>query len=431
MARMHVMEQSETQAIMSSMHEMLEKRLSVSSLAPCPVEFTASYVAMCATQSCGKCTPCRNGLRMLRHLFNDVLNNRATMETLDLIESTARTVYLSSDCAIGYEAGEVALMAIRGFRDDFEHHVQKHACGFSQHQTVPCVSGCPAGVDIPGYIALVEAGRYTEAVRLIRKDNPLPLVCVTTTAGTGSEADAGGVISCEENDEKLRLGSPKLFPRLSVVDPELMLTVPARLTAFQGFDALFHNVECFIANNHTLMGDMICREGIRNAAASLAACVSDGANLEARTQLAFANTLGGYAMVCSGCCGCHGTEHGMSAHHHDLPHGAGLIMIACAYHQHMIDAHACDDRYVEMARLMGASEGEVAEQGPSAFVTELARLKRECGVDGLAMSEWGITRDELPAIAENAITTNGALFGHDPVELSVDDVTAILEASWK
>lgn len=262
-------------------------------------------------------------------------------------------------------------------------------------------------------------------------NDPLPLVCVTTTAGTGSEADAGGVISCEENDEKLRLGSPKLFPRLSVVDPELMLTVPARLTAFQGFDALFHNVECFIANNHTLMGDMICREGIRNAAASLVACVSDGANLEARTQLAFANTLGGYAMVCSGCCGCHGTEHGMSAHHHDLPHGAGLIMIACAYHQHMIDAHACDDRYVEMARLMGASEDEVAEQGPSAFVTELARLKRECGMDDLAMSEWGITRDELPAIAENAITTNGALFGHDPVELSVDDVTAILEASWK
>lgn len=177
MARMHVMEQSETQAIMSSMHEMLEKRLSVSSLAPCPVEFTASYVAMCATQSCGKCTPCRTGLRMLRHLFNDVLNGRATLETLDLIESTARTVYLSSDCAIGYEAGEVALMAIRGFRDDFEHHVTKHACGFTQSQLVPCVSGCPAGVDIPGYIALVEAGRYTEAVRLIRKDNPLPLVC--------------------------------------------------------------------------------------------------------------------------------------------------------------------------------------------------------------------------------------------------------------
>lgn len=262
-------------------------------------------------------------------------------------------------------------------------------------------------------------------------NDPLPLVCVTTTAGTGSEVDAGGVLSCEERDEKLRLGSPKLFPRLSVVDPELMLTVPARLTAFQGFDALFHNVECYIANNHTLMGDMICREGVRNAAASLAACVNDGANLEARTRLAFANTLGGYAMVCSGCCGCHGTEHGMSAHHHDLPHGAGLIMIARAYHQHMIDVHACDDRYVDMARLMGAPEAGIEARGASAFVDQLEGLMRACGMAELAMSEWGITRDELPAIAANALSTNDALFGHDPAPLSVDDVTAILEASWR
>lgn len=262
-------------------------------------------------------------------------------------------------------------------------------------------------------------------------NDPLPLVCVTTTAGTGSEVDAGGVLSCEERDEKLRLGSPKLFPRLSVVDPELMLTVPSRLTAFQGFDALFHNVECYIANNHTLMGDMICREGVRNAAASLAACVNDGANLEAHTRLAFANTLGGYAMVCSGCCGCHGTEHGMSAHHHDLPHGAGLIMIARAYHQHMIDVHACDDRYVDMARLMGAPEADIKARGASAFVDQLEGLMRACGMAELAMSEWGITRDELPAIAANALSTNDALFGHDPAPLSVDDVTAILEASWR
>ncbi len=258
-------------------------------------------------------------------------------------------------------------------------------------------------------------------------NDPLPLVCITTTAGTGSEVDAGAVISCEENDEKLRLGSPKLFPRLSVVDPELMVTVPSRLTAFQGFDALFHNVECFIANNHTLMGDMICSEGIRNAAASLATCVNDGSNLEARTQLAFANTLGGYAMVCSGCCGCHGTEHGMSAHHHDLPHGAGLIMIALAYHGHMIAAHACDERYVEMARLMGNAGADKPED----FLAELSRLYDACGMDDLKMSDWGIERGELADIAANALATNGALFAHDPAPLGQADVTAILEKSWK
>ena len=281
------------------------------------------------------------------------------------------------------------------------------------------------GVETPGDIWDYVMGGTAKGLPI--PCDPLPLVCVTTTAGTGSEADAGAVISCESTDEKLRLGDPRLFPALSVVDSELMLTVPARLTAYQGFDALFHNVECFISNTNTPMGDMVCREGIKNAAASLAACVNDGSNVEARTQLAFANTLGGYAMVCAGCCGCHGTEHGMSAHHHDLPHGAGLIMIAVAYHQHMIDAHACDDRYVEMARLMG----NTAASEPGDFIVELQRLMAECGVDGLAMSDWGIGRNELPAIAHNAITTNDALFAHDPAPLAEADVTAILQASWR
>lgn len=259
------------------------------------------------------------------------------------------------------------------------------------------------------------------------QNDPLPLVCVTTTAGTGSEVDAGAVISCEENDEKLRLGDPRLMPVLAVVDPELMLTVPARLTAFQGFDALFHSVECFIANNHNPMGDMICREGIRNAAAALPTCVNEGSDIDARTELAFANTLGGYAMVCSGCCGCHGTEHAMSAHHHGLPHGAGLIMIARAYHQHMIDVHACDERYIEMARLMGnASASE-----PADFIAELERLMAACHVDDLKMSDWGITEDELDAMATNGLSINAALYAHDPSPLSHDDVLAILRASYR
>lgn len=177
MARLHVMERSEAQAVMDGLHRALEGRLSVSSLAPCPVEFTAAYIAMCATQSCGKCTPCRVGLNALHDLFDEVLENRATPATLDLIERTARSIYLSADCAIGYEAGAMALTAVQGFADDFRSHVENHVCGFKQSELVPCVSGCPAGVDIPGYISLVEAGRYTDAVRLIRKDNPLPLVC--------------------------------------------------------------------------------------------------------------------------------------------------------------------------------------------------------------------------------------------------------------
>lgn len=177
MARLHVMERSQAQAVMDELHDALGRRLAVSSLAPCPVEFTAALVNLCATQSCGKCTPCRVGLKALSDLLNDVLENRATDSTIDLIEKTARTIFLSSDCAIGYEAGWMALTAVRGFRDDFEHHVHHHSCGHERSAEVPCVSGCPAHVDIPGYISCVEAGRYTDAVKVIRKDNPLPVVC--------------------------------------------------------------------------------------------------------------------------------------------------------------------------------------------------------------------------------------------------------------
>lgn len=177
MARLHVMERSHAQAVMDDLHDALGRRLAVSSLAPCPVEFTAALVNLCSTQSCGKCTPCRVGLSALGDLLADVLEGRADESTLNLIERTARTIYLSSDCAIGYEAGAMALTAIRGFRDDFEHHIREHSCGFDREARVPCVSGCPAHVDIPGYISLVEAGRYADAVKVIRKNNPLPLVC--------------------------------------------------------------------------------------------------------------------------------------------------------------------------------------------------------------------------------------------------------------
>ncbi len=282
-------------------------------------------------------------------------------------------------------------------------------------------TGVPAAGDIWDY---VKGG--TAAGKPIPND-PLPLVCIPTTAGTGSEVDAGGIVSCEETNEKLRLNDPRLFPVLAVVDSELMLTVPPRLTAYQGFDAMFHNIECFISAAHNPMGDMICREGISRAAAALPTCVIDGENLEARTSLAFASTLGGYAMDASGTTGSHAIEHAMSAYHHKLPHGAGLIMISRAYHQHMIDVHAADERYVQMARLMGnpsASE-------PGDFIAELLRLQADCGMDELKMSDWGFSPNEFDDIATTALTTTPVLFANDPSPLTHEDVVAILAASYR
>lgn len=132
---------------------------------------------MCHAQSCGKCVPCRVVLGQLENLLEDVLDGNATLETIDLIEKTAKTIFDTADCAIGYEAANLVLKGLEGYREDYEEHVLYNRCSCDSYESVPCASYCPAGVDIPGYIALISEGRYEDAIRLIRKDNPFPAVC--------------------------------------------------------------------------------------------------------------------------------------------------------------------------------------------------------------------------------------------------------------
>ena len=159
------------------LYKDLERRITASPPGLCPVDLASSFLKMCHAQSCGKCVPCRVGLGQLEKLLDSVLDHHADMDTIQVIEKTAQSIFYSADCAIGYEAARMVLKAVRGFRSDFESHIQTGRCSMSLDQPVPCVAQCPAGVDIPGYVALVKEGRYADAVRLIRKDNPLPAVC--------------------------------------------------------------------------------------------------------------------------------------------------------------------------------------------------------------------------------------------------------------
>ncbi len=177
MSRLSIITQNKAQATVEELYKDLERRISASPPGLCPVDLAASFLKLCHAQSCGKCVPCRVGLGQLQKLMEQVLDGRADLSVIDLIEKTAQNIFYSADCAIGYEAARMVLKGIRGFRDDFEEHILRGRCKFELNQPVPCVSQCPAGVDIPGYVALVAEGRYGDAVRLIRKDNPLPAVC--------------------------------------------------------------------------------------------------------------------------------------------------------------------------------------------------------------------------------------------------------------
>ena len=253
----------------------------------------------------------------------------------------------------------------------------------------------------------------------------LPFVAITTSAGTGSEVDAGSVITSPVTHEKGAFFSQ--CPALAVVDPALMVTVPPKFTAYQGFDALFHNTEGYISKFGNEMGAMVELEAIRLLGKWLPVAVADGKNLEARTKVAFANTLGGYSMDVSTCTSEHAIEHALSGEHQDLPHGAGLVMISLAYYKTFIDRGDCPEKFVEMARALGRTDATK----PADFLDALAALQKACGVDALAMSDYGIRPEEFPGMVKLARSAVGMLFSCDPSELSDDDVLAILRASWK
>ena len=143
----------------------------------CSVDMQLAFLKVCHAQTCGKCVPCRIGLGQLEELLEKVLNNEATMETLALIEETAENIKNSADCAIGFESARMVLAGLDGFREDYESHIREHRCIGTFEQPIPCVTRCPAHVDIPGYIALAGEDRCEDAVRLIRKDNPFPTAC--------------------------------------------------------------------------------------------------------------------------------------------------------------------------------------------------------------------------------------------------------------
>lgn len=257
---------------------------------------------------------------------------------------------------------------------------------------------------------------------------PLPIIAITTTAGTGSEVDQWGVITNPETKEKIGFGGmDSLFPVTAIVDPELMCSIPPAFTAYQGFDALFHSTECYISSAANLMSDMYALTAIENIAKYLPKAVQDGSDLEARERMAFANTLSGVVMTISCTTSEHSMEHAMSAYHPELPHGAGLILISLAYYRHFIEKHACDERFIKMAQVMGMEHADKPED----FLTALRHLQEACGVAELKMSDYGIALDECMTLAVNARETMGSLFEVDRVPLSDADCANIYKASYR
>lgn len=141
-----------------------------------PAALCEGILALCSCQTCGKCVPCRVGLKKLQEMISAILDGTADKDTVELLKQTAQVIYETADCALGQQPAMFVLSMIESFPEQFLLNGEG-SIGAAELDSVPCRSQCPAHVDVPGYLNLVEAGRYADAVRLIRNDNPFPLAC--------------------------------------------------------------------------------------------------------------------------------------------------------------------------------------------------------------------------------------------------------------
>ena len=252
----------------------------------------------------------------------------------------------------------------------------------------------------------------------------VPLVAITTSAGTGSEVDPSGVISNDDTGEKTDIFYESMFPAISVVDPDLMLSVPPRFTACQGMDAFFHAAESVINTKENPVGEMFALKAIELVARYLPHACKDGSDREARSNVALANTLAGFYMLCTSQ---HSMEHVMGGFHKDLVHGAGLVMISKAYFGFFARRKAAEIPMIKMARAMG----DAGASSGMDFMRALENLIASVGCSDLKMSDAGITREELRLYPKRVHEVLGGDTTADPLPLSDSDYLSIYEESYR
>lgn len=220
------------------------------------------------------------------------------------------------------------------------------------------------------------------------------------------------------------------FPAISIIDPELMLSLPRTLTLYQGFDALFHLSECYITNNHeNRLVDVYSEEGIRIITKWLPVVAEDGGNLEARLNMSYAaNILAGYTQSLINCTSHHITAQTLGGLFPKVAHGASLIMIAEEYYKRVL--RYFPDLFDEMGEFMGVRRNEDVKG--TGFLNGLINLLDSTDMRILSMSEYGIKRSDYAKIADMTVNNTGIEdMDRYPEKLTAEDIKGILERSYR
>lgn len=268
MSRLNLPDEKNTAAI-DDMFDAMRRRISANPKGVCPVDVVHGFVTMCHAQSCGKCVPCRIGLGQVSNLLSQIMDNRANEQTLETLKELVKTIEDTADCAIGTGTAKMVSTSLFADQSDYLSHINDGVCKGSFEAPVPCTSLCPANVDIPGYISLVEEGRVDDAALLVRRDNPWPIACAyicehpceshCRRSMTDAPLNIRGLKKYAVDNEKT-VNNPKAHPK---TDKKVAVIGggPAGLTAAYFLTLMGHEVTVY--ERHKKLGGML-RYGIPN-----------------------------------------------------------------------------------------------------------------------------------------------------------------------
>ena len=260
----------------------------------------------------------------------------------------------------------------------------------------------------------------------------LPLVAIPTTAGTGTEGNAVAVLCGAPG--KRGFVHQAFYPTLSIVDPELTVSVPQRLTAITGMDAFFHAVECFLSTARQPMSDMLCLDAAHLVTRFLPQAVETPDDLNARTALAWASTAAGMCLSLSSPISQHALEYSFSGTNPNAQHGAGLVLLSRPYFARLIELaeshEETRDRLLNLSVAMGFGADEEDEVHP--FLQGLEALLEAAGLADLRAEDLGFSKAEIPAYVAAAMQLTGSRqFLNTPVPMGEADVRAIFEGVFE
>ena len=247
------------------MLEKFSRKVDVYPPGTCPLTVQLSLLHASMNQTCGKCVPCRDGLPQLADLLSKILNGVGTMEMVDEMREIAIMIRDTADCAIGYQSAIEVLEGLETFADEYESHVKKWECPANVGQKIPCVTLCPAHVDIPGYIAHVHEGNYADAINLIRRDNPLPTACAMICEHPCEERCRRNLIDDSVNIRGIKKYAVDQIAADQVAVPKTNVSTgkkvaiigggPAGMTAAYFLSLMGHKVTVYEAKEH--LGGML------------------------------------------------------------------------------------------------------------------------------------------------------------------------------